>query len=150
MDYARILHPADAEATCLPSAVVAETWSNVWPEMWTCVAAPVTAAGADDAARSKAAGRLIPSTEPRTIADGLLTSLGAYTWPVVRDLVEEVVVVDDDAIRQAMRLVYERVKLVIEPSAAVSLAAVLSGAVPGARVGVVLSGGNLDLDPLFV
>ncbi len=103
--------------------------------------------GADDAFRSKAAGRRILQTGPQTIADGLLTSLGSLTWPVVRDLVEEVVLVTDDEIRASQRLVYERMKLVLEPSAAVPLAAVLTEdfrARPGLeRVGIVFSGGNV-------
>ena len=103
--------------------------------------------GADDAARARAAGRLIPQTAPHTIADGLLTSLGALTWPVVRDVVRDVLTVDDDAIRAAMRLVWERLKLVIEPSAAVPLAVVLSEPFRRLsaldRVAVVLSGGNV-------
>jgi threonine dehydratase len=119
------------------------------PDLRVFAAEPV---GADDAARSKAAGRLIPQTAPDTICDGLLTSLGDHTWPVVRDLVEEVVTVDDDATGAAMRLVWERMKLVIEPSAATSVAAVLSDrfrALTGLdRVAVVLSGGNLDLERL--
>jgi threonine dehydratase/serine racemase len=109
-------------------------------------------AGADDAARSKAAGRFIPQTAPRTIADGLLTSLGQLTWPVVRDLVERVVTVEDAEIVAAMRLVWERTKMIVEPSSAVAVAAVLSSGfrgLPGiARVGVVLSGGNVDLERL--
>jgi threonine dehydratase len=109
-------------------------------------------AGADDAARSFAAGRLIPQTSPRTIADGLLTSLGELTWPILRDHVERVVTVTEEEIVQAMRLAWERGKLLIEPSAAVPLAAVLTdefGALAGIeRVGVVLSGGNVNLDQL--
>jgi threonine dehydratase/serine racemase len=109
-------------------------------------------AGADDAARSKAAGALLPQTGPRTIADGLLTSLGELTWPLVRDRVERVVTVSEDEIVRAMRLAWERAKLLIEPSAAVALAAALSpelGPHTGlARVGVVLSGGNVNLDDL--
>ncbi|HKE13172.1 MAG TPA: pyridoxal-phosphate dependent enzyme, partial [Myxococcota bacterium] len=108
---------------------------------------------ADDAARSKAANRHIPwSGPPATIADGLLTSLGALTWPVVRDCVEGVTVVTEEEIVQAMRLLWERAKLLVEPSAAVALAAVLGDefrALPGLRrVGIVLSGGNVDLDRL--
>jgi len=128
----------------------------------TCVAARGTDAslrifageprGADDAARSKAAGELIPQTAPDTIADGLLTSLGDLTWPFVRDEVERVITVDDAEIVAAMRLAWERAKLLIEPSAAVALATVLSDefrALEGLeRVGVVLSGGNVDLDAL--
>jgi threonine dehydratase/serine racemase len=109
-------------------------------------------AGADDAARSKAAGTLIPQTAPRTIADGLLTSLGELTWPIIRDFVERVFTVTDDEIINAMRLTWERAKLVIEPSAAVPLAAVLSSEFRALkdlnRVGLVLSGGNANLDQL--
>ena len=109
-------------------------------------------AGADDAARSKAAGVLIPQTGPRTIADGLLTSLGSLTWPVVRDQVEHVITVAEEEIITAMRLAWERAKLLIEPSAAVTVAAVLSAefrALEGLhRVGVILSGGNANLDAL--
>ncbi len=109
-------------------------------------------AGADDAARSKAAGHLIPQTGPNTIADGLKTSLGQYTWPVVRDLVEEVFTVDDEAIERAMFLIWERMKLVVEPSAAVAPAVVMGDSFKGLvgieRVGLVLCGGNLDLTQL--
>jgi threonine dehydratase len=109
-------------------------------------------AGADDAARSLAAGKLIPQTDPRTIADGLLTSLGDLTWPIVRDHVEAVLTVDDEEIVAAMRLVFERMNIVIEPSAAVPVAAALSKKFRELedidRVGVVISGGNLDLDNL--
>jgi threonine dehydratase/serine racemase len=108
--------------------------------------------GADDAARSKAAGTLIPQTGPKTIADGLLTSLGELTWPVVRDLVEQVVTVAEEEIISAMRLAFERAKLLIEPSSAVAVAAVLCEAfrrLEGMqRVGIVLSGGNVNLDQL--
>lgn len=109
-------------------------------------------AGADDAARSIAAGRLIPQTDPKTIADGLLTSLGELTWPILRDHVERVVTVTEDEIVRAMRLAWERGKLLIEPSAAVAVAAALSDAFRALtgleRVGVVLSGGNVNLERL--
>jgi threonine dehydratase/serine racemase len=108
--------------------------------------------GADDAARSKAGGVLVPQTGPKTIADGLLTSLGQLTWPLVRDVVERVVTVTEQEIVAAMRLAWERAKLLIEPSAAVAVAAVLSEEFRGLdrakRVGVILSGGNVDLDHL--
>jgi threonine dehydratase/serine racemase len=104
---------------------------------------------ADDAAASKAAGALQPARPPQSIADGLLTSLGPLTWPVVRDVVERIIVVDEGSIVASMRLVFERMKQVIEPSAAVPLAAALAPAfaaeVGGRRVGVVLCGGNVDL-----
>ena len=108
--------------------------------------------GADDAARSKALGAFVPQTTPQTIADGLLTSMGDLTWPVVRDQVEAVVTVQEDEIVAAMRLMWERAKLLIEPSSAVAVAAVLtptfraSGGIT--NVGVVLSGGNVSLDRL--
>lgn len=108
--------------------------------------------GADDAARSKTAGTLIPQTNPKTIADGLLTSLGDLTWPVVRDLVERVITVSEEQIVEAMRLVWERAKLLIEPSAAVPVAAVLHPEFQALtdlhHVGIVLSGGNVDLENL--
>jgi threonine dehydratase len=80
--------------------------------------------GADDAFRSKQAGRWIKQTSPSTIADGLLTSMGEWTWPIVRDLVDQVVTVSDDEIREAMRWLWERAKLLVEPSSATVLAAV--------------------------
>jgi threonine dehydratase/serine racemase len=108
--------------------------------------------GADDAARSKAAGRRLPQESPDTIADGLLTSLGERTWPILRDRVEAVLTVPDEAIVEAMRLFWERTKLLIEPSAAVAVAAVLSEEFRALddieRVGVILSGGNVNLDAL--
>jgi len=108
--------------------------------------------GADDAARSKAAGKFIPQTAPDTIADGLKTSLGERTWPVIRDLLRDIIVVDDEAIEVAMRLVWERMKIVIEPSAACGVAAALSEGFQSERQGkhiaIVLSGGNVDLDQL--
>jgi threonine dehydratase len=108
--------------------------------------------GADDAARSKAAGERLPQTDPRTVADGLRTSLGDLTWPIVRDRVERVITVTDEEIVAAMRLLWERAKLLVEPSSAVAFAAVLTDefrALPGVdRVGIILSGGNVDLDHL--
>ena len=108
--------------------------------------------GADDAFRSKQAGQLTPQTRPNTIADGLLTSLGELTWPYVRDNVEMVIRVSESEIAAAMRLAWERAKLLIEPSSAVAVAAVLSAEFKSLtgmeRVGVVLSGGNVDLDNL--
>jgi len=125
------------------------TASAVHPSIRLFAAEP---AGADDAARSMVAGTLIPQTAPRTIADGLLTSLGELTWPIIRDHVECVVTVTDEQIIAAMRLAWERAKLLIEPSSAVALAAVLSDQFKGLdgieHVGVMLSGGNVDLDHL--
>ena len=112
--------------------------------------------GADDAFRSFRAGKRLPSTAPRTIADGLLTSVGIRNFAVMQRHVDDVVAVGEDAIVAAMRLLWERMKLVVEPSAAVPLAAVLEGRLGGSlpshaaepRIGIVLSGGNVDLDRL--
>ena len=106
--------------------------------------------GADDARRSLEAGQIIPSENPDTIADGLRTSLGELTFQVLQEHLEGIVTVSEEAIVRAMRLVWERLKIVIEPSAAVTAAAVLEGKVDvaGQRVGVILSGGNVDLERL--
>jgi threonine dehydratase/serine racemase len=103
---------------------------------------------ADDAQRSFRTGRLHPSDRPRTVADGLLTSLSLRTLAVILDRVADIVTVEEGAIIDAMRLLWERTKLLVEPSAAVGPAAVLAGMVPGRRIGVLLSGGNIDLDRL--
>lgn len=109
-------------------------------------------AGADDAAQSLAAGELIPQTNPQTIADGLLTSLGDLTWPIIRDHVEAIITVEETEIIDAMRLLWERAKLVVEPSGAVGLAAALTSSFQSLenlqQVAVVLTGGNVNLDQL--
>ncbi|KAL8101913.1 serine racemase [Apium graveolens] len=112
--------------------------------------------GANDAAQSKAAGRIITLSETNTIADGLRASLGDLTWPIVRDFVDDVIVVEDKEIIKAMRLCYEILKVAVEPSGAIGLAAVLSDSFRGNpawkdchHIGIVLSGGNLDLGALW-
>ncbi len=107
-------------------------------------------AGADDAARSLAAGRIIPSVDPDTVADGLLTSLGELNFPIIQEHVSAIWTVDDSDIIAAMRLIWERMKIIIEPSAAVCPAAVLArpDEVAELRIGVILSGGNVELDRL--
>lgn len=105
---------------------------------------------ADDACRSFRAGRIIPVENPDTIADGLRTSLGTLTFPVIREYVSDILTVSEDAIVSAMRLIWERMKIIVEPSASVPLAAVLNHPekFSGQRTGVILSGGNVDLDAL--
>ncbi|KAG5041434.1 hypothetical protein JHK85_013910 [Glycine max] len=112
--------------------------------------------GADDAAQSKAAGRIIRLPETNTIADGLRAFLGDFTWPVVRDLVEEIITVEDSEIIKAMKLCFEILKVVVEPSGAIGLAAVLSDTFqknPAWKdcnhIGIVVSGGNVDLAMLW-
>jgi threonine dehydratase len=106
--------------------------------------------GADDAHRSLLDGTLYPSVEPRTIADGLLTSLSDRTFRILGERLEGILTVSEENIIRAMRLLWERMKLVVEPSGAVPLAAVLEHPehFAGRRVGLILSGGNVDLDHL--
>lgn len=106
--------------------------------------------GADDAYRSLQAGRIILIENPATIADGLRTSLGDLTFAVIRKYVTSILTVGEEDIIRAMRLIWERMKIIVEPSAAVPLGAVLSrrNEVPGRRIGIILSGGNLDLTGL--
>jgi threonine dehydratase len=105
---------------------------------------------ADDAYRSLEKGSIIPAGNPDTIADGLRTSLGHLTFSIIRKGVKQIVTVSEEGIVQAMRTVWERMKIIIEPSAAVPLGALLSHRIDlsGKRVGIILSGGNLDLDRL--
>jgi threonine dehydratase len=105
---------------------------------------------ADDAQRSLRAGHIVPQLAPRTIADGLRTSLGELTFAIIAKRVDDIVTVTEGAIVEAMRFAWEILKIVIEPSAAVPLAALLERrlAVDGKNVGVIVSGGNVDLDHL--
>ena len=99
----------------------------------------------DDWKQSFDAGRIVAIDVPRTIADGLQTHApGDLTWEVASRLVDEIVTVTDEQIVAAMRFVFERLKLVIEPSGAVGIAAVREGLVSGGRIGVIVSGGNVD------
>jgi threonine dehydratase len=98
----------------------------------------------DDWKQSFAAGEIIAIDVPRTIADGLQTHApGDLTWEVASRLVDEIVTVTDQQMVEAMRFAFERLKLVVEPSGAVGIAAVLNGLVSGDRVGVIISGGNV-------
>ncbi len=105
---------------------------------------------ADDAYRSLQAGKIIPSINPKTIADGLLTSLGTQTYPIIRERVEQVVTVSEQAIIASMKFVWERAKIIIEPSAAVPVGVLWERKINlhGLKVGVILSGGNVDMGKL--
>lgn len=105
---------------------------------------------ADDAFRSMQAGDIIPSLNPKTIADGLLTSLGPLTYPIIKERVEQVVTVSELGIIESMKFVWERAKIVIEPSAATVIAVLWEKKIDlnGLKVGVILSGGNVDLKKL--
>jgi threonine dehydratase len=107
--------------------------------------------GADDAYRSFKAGKLIPQTAPNTICDGLLTSLGDKTFEVISEKVDDILTVEEETVKKAMRLTWERMKIIIEPSSAVCLATILENpeVFKGKKVGVIISGGNVDFERKF-
>ena len=104
-------------------------------------------AGSDDAYRSLKSGK-IEQAQSQSIADGLLTTLGDKTFPIIKDLVKEVITVTDEEIIDAMRLIWERMKIIVETSCAVPFAAVLKSKekFAGKHVGIILSGGNVDME----
>ncbi len=105
---------------------------------------------ADDAFRSLQSGSIQPASPPTSIADGLLTSLGDKTFPIIRDNVKEVIRVTDEEIITAMKLIWERLKIIIEPSCAVPFAALLKDKdqFKNKKVGIILTGGNVDLNKI--
>lgn len=105
---------------------------------------------ADDAFRSLQAGRIIPSENPKTVADGLLTSLGGLTFPIIQQNVERIVTVSEAGIIAAMKFVWERAKIIIEPSSAVAIGVLWEKKIDlnGLKIGVIISGGNVDLAKL--
>ena len=106
---------------------------------------------ADDAYKSLRDGRIYPSIDPRTIADGLKTQLGDITFKIVQEYVDEIITITEEEIVDAMEFLWSRMKLVVEPSGAVSLAGVMSGKieVQSKNVGIIISGGNTDLTDYF-
>ena len=108
--------------------------------------------GADDAYRSLKEGKLLPQENPNTICDGLLTSMGENTWNILKDHLEDIITVDDEEVITAMRLVWERMKIIIEPSCATPLAAILTPEFKKLEnietIGIILTGGNVDLSKL--
>jgi len=105
---------------------------------------------ADDAYQSFAAGRLVPVHRPNTIADGLRTSLGSLTFAIIKEKVDAIYVVSEASIINAMQLIWERMKIIVEPSSAVPLAAILTNRnlFKNKKVGLIISGGNVDLTAL--
>ncbi len=105
---------------------------------------------ASDAFESIKAGKIIPIKDPDTIADGLKTSLGDITFPIIKQFVEKIITVTEDEIVTAMRLVWERMKILIEPSSAVAVAALLNNSeeFKNKNIGIIISGGNVDLSRL--
>ncbi len=110
----------------------------------------VEPANADDAAQSFRAGRRIVTEKKFTIADGLRTNIGEPNFAIVQRYVDDIVTVSEEAIVRAMRTIWETMKIIIEPSAAVPYAAILEDRIniSGKRVGIILTGGNVDLDAL--
>jgi threonine dehydratase len=107
-------------------------------------------AQAGDAAESFRAGKIVPLTKANTIADGLRTTVGAPNFEFMQRFVRDVVTVEEATIISAMRIIWETMKMIIEPSSAVVYAPILEGTVPvaGKRVGLIITGGNVDLDAL--
>ncbi len=103
--------------------------------------------GADDAYQSFYQKKFIPSINPDTVADGLRTSLGSLTFPIIRHLVSDIITVNDHATIEAMKMVWERMKIIIEPSSSVALAMVIKHKhrFAGQKIGIIISGGNVDL-----
>ena len=95
-------------------------------------------------------GEIIPSKNPKTIADGLLTSLGTLTFPIIQKNVEQIVTVSEAGIIESMKYVWERAKIIIEPSSAVAIGVLWEQKIDlsGLKVGVIISGGNVDLAKL--
>ncbi len=108
--------------------------------------------GADDAARSLESGEFVPQTGPNTICDGLLTSMGELTWPIIKSHVEEIVRVSDEEVLTAMTIIHEVFGMIVEPSGAISLAAVLKNEFRSKEdigsIGIILCGGNVDPENL--
>ncbi|HNY02628.1 MAG TPA: pyridoxal-phosphate dependent enzyme [Bacteroidales bacterium] len=105
---------------------------------------------ANDAYLSFRSREFVPSVHPDTLADGLRTSLGSLTFPLILNYVDDIVTVSEQSIVDAMRYLWERLKILAEPSSAVPLAAIMEGKVDvkGKRIGIIISGGNVDLDHL--
>ena len=110
----------------------------------------VEPANADDAAQSFRAGKRVVTEKKYTLADGLRTNVGERTFPIIQSYVDDIVTVSEDAIVSAMRTIWETMKIVIEPSAAVPYAAIIENRIDstGKRIGIILTGGNVDLDAL--
>ena len=106
--------------------------------------------GADDTFRSIRDGKIYPSVNPKTICDGLLTNLSEKTFSILKNNVNEVLTAEEDSIINAMRMIWERMKIIVEPSSAVTLAVIMENKerFSGKKVALILSGGNVDLTKL--
>ena len=143
-DLDLVMCPVGGGGLLCGTAVAAKTMR---PRIKVVASEPVNA---DDAAQSFRAGRLIRTEKKFTIADGLRTNVGTPNFPIIQRYVDDIVTVSEQAIITAMRTIWETMKIIIEPSAAVPYAAIMEGKIDidGKRVGIILTGGNVDLDAL--
>jgi len=144
VDVDLVLCPVGGGGLLCGTAVAAKTMQ---PKIKVIATEPVNA---DDAAQSFRAGRLMRVDKPNTIADGLRTNVGAPNFSLMQRYVDDVVTVSEEAIVAAMRAIWQTMKIIVEPSAAVPYSAVLEHKIDikGRRVGIILTGGNVDLDAL--
>ena len=147
VDVDLVLCPVGGGGLLCGTAVAAKTMR---PKIKVVATEP---ANADDAAQSFRAGRLMRVDKPNTIADGLRTNVGAPNFSLMQRYIDDVFTVSEEAIVTAMRTIWQTMKIIVEPSAAVPYAAILEGAaskidIVGKRVGIILTGGNVDLDAL--
>ena len=140
-DLEALLVPVGGGGILSGSAITAKA---IHPEIKVYGCEPLNA---DDACRSLRAGHIIPSVNPRTIADGLLTSLCPFTFEIIRQKVDDILTVSEESIIQAMHMIWQRMKIIVEPSSAVPLAVVLENPdlFRSKRTGIILTGGNVDL-----
>ncbi len=145
-DLDLVLCPVGGGGLLSGTAVAAK---SMRPQIKVVAAEP---ANADDAAQSFRAGRLIRTEKKFTIADGLRTNVGAPNFAMIQRYVDDILTVTEEAIVAAMRTIWETMKIIIEPSAAVPYAVIETSAgkmdIAGKRVGIILTGGNVDLDAL--
>lgn len=143
-DLDLIIAPVGGGGLLSGTAICAKAWR---PRIQVWAAEP---AGADDAYRSWVSGQLMPAEQPRSVADGLLASLGSRTFPIIRRWVDNILLVQDAEIVWMVRWLHNEAQLLVEPSGAIGLAAlrVRRAALRGRRVGVILSGGNFNLADL--
>jgi threonine dehydratase len=143
-DLEALLVPVGGGGVLSGSAIAAKA---INPEIRVYGCEPLNA---DDASRSFHTGELMPSLDPRTIADGLLTALGPLTFDIIRHKVDDIFTVTEESIIRAMLILWQRMKIIVEPSSAVALAVVLEhpGHFRQKRTGIILTGGNVDLTNL--
>lgn len=106
---------------------------------------------ADDAYKSMQENKIMPSNDPKTLADGLLTSLGEYTFAIIKEHVNQIITCTEESIVKAMKLIFERMKIIVEPSSATTLAIIMENKefFKNKKIGIIISGGNIDMNAYF-